>query len=198
MKNNRNKVQFTLIFVGLFLILATYIFYPIITKNKVTEKDVVKNEKTDLDDTIQNTFEEIEYNGIYNLNNPFVITSGDAYILKENLDIIYMSDMKATINMKDGRVIIITSDSGRYNKISYDCFFENNVRSFDGETTLVSDKSRVYKGGSWKDRAYWLVAGNRRYLDEDKSTDAIGFRCAMDRVGSPTGFNYGRKKKKKK
>jgi len=64
-------------------------------------------------------------------------------------------------------------------------------------TTLVSDKSRVYKGGSWKDRAYWLVASNRRFLDEDKSTDAIGFRCAMDRVGSPTGFNYGRKKKKK-
>ena len=65
-------------------------------------------------------------------------------------------------------------------------------------TTLISDKSRVYKGGSWKDRAYWLVASNRRYLDEDKSTDAIGFRCAMDRVGSPTGFNYGRKKQKKK
>ena len=65
-------------------------------------------------------------------------------------------------------------------------------------TTLISDKSRVYKGGSWKDRAYWLVASNRRFLDEDKSTDDIGFRCAMDRVGSPTGFNYGRKKKKKK
>ena len=41
--------------------------------------------------------------------------------------------------MKDGRVIIITSDSGRYNKISYDCFFEENVKAFDGETTLVSD-----------------------------------------------------------
>ena len=65
-------------------------------------------------------------------------------------------------------------------------------------TTMISDKSRVYKGGSWKDRAYWLVASNRRYLDEDKSTDAIGFRCAMDRVGSPVGNNYGRKKKKKK
>jgi gliding motility-associated lipoprotein GldJ len=65
-------------------------------------------------------------------------------------------------------------------------------------TTLISDKSRVYKGGSWKDRAYWLAASARRYLDEDQSTDAIGFRCAMDRVGSPTGFNYGRKKKKKK
>ncbi len=65
-------------------------------------------------------------------------------------------------------------------------------------TTLISDKSRVYKGGSWKDRAYWLAPSQRRFLDEDQSTDAIGFRCAMDRVGSPTGFNYGRKKKKKK
>lgn len=65
-------------------------------------------------------------------------------------------------------------------------------------TTLVSDHSRVYKGGSWRDRAYWLAPSQRRYLDERQSTDAIGFRCAMDRVGSPTGFNYGRKKKKKK
>jgi gliding motility-associated lipoprotein GldJ len=64
-------------------------------------------------------------------------------------------------------------------------------------TTLISDKSRVYKGGSWKDRAYWLAAGNRRFLDEDKSTCAIGFRCCMDRVGSPVGMNYGREKKKK-
>lgn len=61
-------------------------------------------------------------------------------------------------------------------------------------TTLISDKSRVYKGGSWKDRAYWLAPSQRRFLDEDKSTDAIGFRCAMDRVGSPTGFNYGDRK----
>jgi hypothetical protein len=63
-------------------------------------------------------------------------------------------------------------------------------------TTLVSNKSRVYKGGSWKDRAIWLVGGNRRYLDEDQATDYIGFRCAMDRVGSPTGMNYNKKNRK--
>lgn len=65
-------------------------------------------------------------------------------------------------------------------------------------TSLVSDKSRVYKGGSWRDRAYWLVAGNRRFLDEDQSTCALGFRCCMDRVGSPEGFKYEKKKKKQK
>jgi formylglycine-generating enzyme required for sulfatase activity len=51
-------------------------------------------------------------------------------------------------------------------------------------TTLISDKSRVYKGGSWADRTYWMSPGSRRFLDEDKSSAMIGFRCAMDRVGS--------------
>ena len=54
-----------------------------------------------------------------------------------------------------------------------------------GKTTLVSDRTRVFKGGSWKDRAYWLNPGTRRFLDQNQSTDAIGFRCAMDRVGAP-------------
>ena len=65
----------------------------------------------------------------------------------------------------------------------------NNARA-SWPTTLISDKSRVYKGGSWKDRAYWLVGGNRRFLDEDQSMSTLGFRCAMDRVGSPVGLNY--------
>ena len=59
-----------------------------------------------------------------------------------------------------------------------------------GATTLVNDKARVYKGASWKDRAYWAVPGTRRYLTEDMSTDFIGFRCAMTRVGSPVGLGY--------
>ncbi|MFT6199800.1 MAG: sulfatase activating formylglycine-generating enzyme, partial [Vicingaceae bacterium] len=47
-----------------------------------------------------------------------------------------------------------------------------------------------YKGGSWDDRAYWMTPGTRRYLEEDQSTNKIGFRCAMIRVGSPTGLGY--------
>lgn len=54
--------------------------------------------------------------------------------------------------------------------------------------TLINDNSRVYKGGSWKDRAYWLNPGTRRFLAQEESRDDIGFRCAMIRVGSPSGF----------
>jgi gliding motility-associated lipoprotein GldJ len=50
-------------------------------------------------------------------------------------------------------------------------------------TSRISDHTRVYKGGSWKDRPYWLSPGTRRYLDERKSTNDIGFRCAMTKLG---------------
>lgn len=61
---------------------------------------------------------------------------------------------------------------------------EGQAAMYDyGTTTMVNNTTRVFKGGSWRDRAYWLTPGTRRYLEEDLSTDYIGFRCAMDRVG---------------
>lgn len=60
------------------------------------------------------------------------------------------------------------------------------VRKYDRSskrTTLINDEVRVYKGGSWRDRAYWLDPAQRRYFPQDMATDYIGFRCAMSRVG---------------
>jgi len=54
--------------------------------------------------------------------------------------------------------------------------------------SLINDNARVYKGGSWKDRAYWLNPSTRRFLDQNESRDDLGFRCAMIRVGSPSGL----------
>lgn len=54
-------------------------------------------------------------------------------------------------------------------------------------TTLIDDEARVYKGGSWKDRAYWLNSGSRRYMNQKRSSNDIGFRCAMSHVGNATG-----------
>lgn len=62
-------------------------------------------------------------------------------------------------------------------------------RSFDkssNRTSLIDNEVRVYKGGSWRDRDYWLDPAQRRYFPEDMATDYIGFRCAMSRVGSKT------------
>lgn len=66
-----------------------------------------------------------------------------------------------------------------------------------GVTSMVDDQARVVKGGSWKDRAYWMSPGARRFLDQRQSTDYIGFRCAMHRVGSPVGFSQKPRKSKR-
>jgi gliding motility-associated lipoprotein GldJ len=60
-------------------------------------------------------------------------------------------------------------------------------------TSLINDEARVYKGGSWKDREYWLDPAQRRYFPQNMATDYIGFRCAMSRVGSKS---QGQNKKK--
>jgi len=64
---------------------------------------------------------------------------------------------------------------------------DENVSYEYGKYTLINDKSRVIKGGSWADRLYWLSPGTRRYKDQDKADRTIGFRCAMARVGGAAG-----------
>jgi gliding motility-associated lipoprotein GldJ len=57
---------------------------------------------------------------------------------------------------------------------------------------VINEKSRIYKGGSWKDRVYWLNPSTRRYLDQSMSANDIGFRCAMSMIGD---IPQGKKKR---
>jgi formylglycine-generating enzyme required for sulfatase activity len=47
----------------------------------------------------------------------------------------------------------------------------------------INDETRVYKGGSWKDRIYWLNPTTRRFKQQNESSSTIGFRCAMSVLG---------------
>ncbi|MBR4327751.1 MAG: SUMF1/EgtB/PvdO family nonheme iron enzyme [Bacteroidales bacterium] len=67
--------------------------------------------------------------------------------------------------------------------------YHNKNAEGNAMTSLVNDRVRVYKGGGWRDRIYWMVPGTRRFLQQDRSSDDIGFRCAMIRVGSPSGVS---------
>lgn len=85
------------------------------------------------------------------------------------------------INFKDG-------DAESMVSVDYTRIVEEDRAMYDyGNTSLINDRVKVYKGGSWRDREYWLSPGTRRFLEEDQATDFIGFRCAMHRVGSPQG-----------
>ncbi|MBE3087401.1 MAG: gliding motility lipoprotein GldJ, partial [Bacteroidetes bacterium] len=79
-----------------------------------------------------------------------------------------------------------TTEDGK--KGSLRMYAQDNTAGNSDFVTLINDNARVYKGGSWKDRAYWLNPSTRRFLDQEGSRDDIGFRCAMIRVGSPSGL----------
>lgn len=69
--------------------------------------------------------------------------------------------------------------------------FKNNDKSstdedvmYDKSKSLINDETRVYKGGSWVDRSYYLDPAQRRYYPEYMTTSFLGFRCAMSYLGS--------------
>ncbi|MFY7651753.1 MAG: SUMF1/EgtB/PvdO family nonheme iron enzyme, partial [Chitinophagaceae bacterium] len=101
-------------------------------------------------------------------------------------------------NLRDsaGRIIMIPETQADLAKRQYRAVKASNFRDGDslsavnygyGQSTLISDKARVVKGGSWNDRPYWLSPGTRRFLDDDQSSSTIGFRCAMSHFGSAEG-----------
>ena len=139
MKPNRKTIQFILLSLGVLLIFGTYVFYPEFNKTIDDENLVENKKKTTIDSKKSNTFKNVEYKGLYNADTPFTVKSEVAHILKSDPDLINMTHMKAVIVMNDGRKIIITSDRGKYNKLTYDSYFEGNVKLTDGKTTVLSE-----------------------------------------------------------
>ncbi len=115
------------------------------------------------------------------------------YRQADNID--YLDgDLKSSISYQDDNVIEqinakernedwVMYQSGDQTKLS-------GIKQVGAPTSLISDHSMVYKGGSWRDRAYWMNPGTRRFMDSNVSNAYVGFRCAMDRVGSPKGLGY--------
>ena len=140
MKTNRKLIQIFLVSIGFLIIIGTYLLYPKIEKNRL-KGSVVENEQPLIKDNenVGSKFEELEFRGFYNFDNPFLIVSEEAIISAENSNIVHMTKMKITIEMNDGRIVTIIGDNGKYNKATYDCYLENNVIASDGRTEILSD-----------------------------------------------------------
>ena len=137
MKKKQKKIQIILILIGLFLIITTYFYYPYINKVKFIENQSVQKDLDNVADNDQTTlFENIEYQGLYDLNKPFTVKSEKAHVLNEEPDVLYMTKMQIIMHLSDGRIVNIISNKGKYNKVTYDCFFEEDVRATDEEVII--------------------------------------------------------------
>jgi len=140
MKKSQKRTQIVLLLIGSILFFVTYFYYPSLKNEKITQKP---SQKIDMEGKLNNdestAFEKIEYKGLYDFDKPFVIKSETGYILNDEPDLVYMNKMHVILNLGDGRIVNISSDKGSYNKITYDCFFEDNVKAVEGTTTILAE-----------------------------------------------------------
>lgn len=121
---------------------------------------------------VMDVYRPLSFEDIYDHNpyrgNIFTTDSTSVYNINHN-DGDYTSTIQVDWTNDDGKQEQYTSQMYEY-----------------GVTSLISDKSRVYKGGSWADGPYFLSPSVRRFMDEDTSSSTIGFRCAMNKIGGAT------------
>ena len=143
------------------------------------ENPYIIDEQGHIKDTLVSSSDNI-YRRNYKKSNNINFLDGD---IESQMDTKWNSDTTEK-SILDQEAVKIDKWNQTADKYEDNAFTSNSNEMYDyGNTTLISDRTRVYKGGSWKDRAYWLNPGTRRFLDQSQSTDCIGFRCAMDRVG---------------
>ena len=138
MIKKEQKNQIILISIGLILIILTYFYYPYMKKANLEKNKILQTESEKTGSDQDTSFENVEYKGLYDLDKSFTVRSEKAYIFNDEPDIVYMTNMHVILYLNDGRIVNIMSNKGRYNKVTYDCFFENDVRATDGETKIFS------------------------------------------------------------
>ena len=140
MKQKQKKAQIILTSIGLILLLITYFYYPYMKKVKFADNQIVQKDESNTPDIDQGTsFENVKYEGLYQINNTFTVMSEKAHILNKEPDVVHMTNMRVILYLDNGRIVNILSNKGRYNKVTYDCFFEDDVRATDEETKIFSD-----------------------------------------------------------
>tara|TARA_B100000941_G_scaffold66893_1_gene44697 strand:+ start:4138 stop:4728 length:591 start_codon:yes stop_codon:yes gene_type:complete len=125
----------------LFIIAVTLIYLTYYKKNDSTSQSSLK------DDALQQTratddenfFENVQYRGIDLNGNRYLIESETAKFDSKKPDDIFMSKMVGYFYFKDGSVLRIESDSGKYNNQTQDTQFRDNIKAEHKENLLFSD-----------------------------------------------------------
>ena len=94
-------------------------------KVKLTDNQVVQKDGSKTPDIDQGTmFENVQYEGVYQINKTFSVMSEKAHILNKEPDVVYMTNMHVILYLDNGRIVNILSNKGRYNKVLMTAFLK--------------------------------------------------------------------------
>ncbi len=141
LKFKKTTIQLILFTAGMLLIFLIY-FSESDKKGKLEKlEDVSNTQKDTAEDKDLNIFEDVEYKGVDNNGNKFVIFSKYSDFKIDRAEIINMKGVLCYFYFKDGNVLEIRSETGTYNNVTLDMNFAENVNMFYKENALFSDKA---------------------------------------------------------
>ena len=120
-------------------ILLLYIFYYQDNINKKSTEEV-KIEKDNLEKMSEsNYFEDVEYKGIDANGNRYLLQSKIATFNEESPELVNMIGMNATFYFKDGEILKVSGETGKYNNKTNDMEFRDNVKVTQAENRIFAD-----------------------------------------------------------
>jgi hypothetical protein len=139
--NSKTLIQIILTII--IIIISGIFFYEYFYKNTSYEKkiELTKNEKLNIKN---NTIKDIAYNSEDENGNIYLIKSeyGEFSTLNEN--IIFMTQVKATIKLNDGSEMKLASTNAKYDILNNDTNFFNDVNLYYQEHSVNSDNIDIF------------------------------------------------------
>ena len=121
LRKNIVKVFFLIFFlISLFFIVDFYFF-----NREETPQTVIKEPQNTQTNT--NIIEDVNYTTKDADGNEYIVTALKGEIDYSNPDIIFLTNVKALIKLKNSEKITITSNYGKYNSENFDTIFSKNV-----------------------------------------------------------------------
>ncbi len=141
-KKKIRLVQIFLLFLGLALILFTYVNKQNST-NKIISKETKEeiNKKLDKNSGVEETFYNIEYSGLDLSGNRYILKAKEASNEKFSNELINLKSVDAAFYFKDDTILYVYSDYGIYNNKTLDMIFEKNVKGDYITTKLFAEKA---------------------------------------------------------
>ena len=112
-----------------FIITVLTLLLIIIFNLNQNNNELIEEKKEITQEEIENSnvIKDVEYKSKDSSGNEYILKSSEGIIDQNNTNIIYLTSIKATIELKDYNSINISSKFGKYNIDNFDTIFSKNV-----------------------------------------------------------------------
>ena len=112
-----------------FIVTVLILLLIIIFNLNLNKKELIEEKKEIVQEEIENSniIKDVEYKSKDSSGNEYTLKSSEGIIDQNNSNIIYLTSIKASIELKDYNSINISSKFGKYNIDNFDTIFSKNV-----------------------------------------------------------------------